>query len=228
MDKRQIFFMLMTILMISGCQVNKRVSGKMSLNEAELAFSLITPISIDNATLLETAINYDRTVNKNIQSYPNTTSIVNFGSYISLAKVITAPIKSNKLVIESYVTSTSTDERYLFYPVISVFDNQKNRIDLIKPRYEFEFNDNVLTNHFLLPPETAYILIHSTPEFTGMSFTESNAVYKTSLIDPTAVAIATSVVTSVFVPATGNSQKLTPIYTDFILSNIGNIKIISP
>lgn len=67
MDKRQIFFMLMTILIISGCQVNKRVSGKMSLNEAELAFSLITPISIDNATLLETAINYDRTVNKNIQ-----------------------------------------------------------------------------------------------------------------------------------------------------------------
>lgn len=142
--------------MISGCQVNKRVSGKMSLNEAELAFSLITPISIDNATLLETAINYDRTVNKNIQLYPNTSSIVNFGSYISLAKVITAPIKSNKLVIESYVTSTSTDERYLFYPVITVFDNQKNRIDLIKPRYEFEFNDNVLTNHFLLPPETAY------------------------------------------------------------------------
>lgn len=228
MNKRKTVLILMTILIIPSCQVNKRLHTNMSLNETELILSLTNPISIDNVSLLDKATNYEKSVNKNIKLFPNTTSIIDFGPYISLAKAITPPIKGNELVIESYVTSTPTGELYLFYPVITVFDNQKKRISLVKPRYEFEFNDNVLRNHFLLPPGTTYILIHTTPEFTGMSFTESNVKYKAPMIDPTAVAIATSVVTGVLVPAVGNPTRFTPTYTDFTLSIIGNIKIVSP
>lgn len=219
---------LTVTLLVSACQVNKRVKSKVSLIEVEHTLSLTNQISINDVTLLNVASETEKLKNKLIQFTPNHTTFINFGSYSSLAKVITVPINDNRLVIESYVTSTKTGELYLFYPVLTVFDNQKKYISLIKPRYEFEFNDNILRNHFTLPPDTKYIIIHTTPEFTGMSFTESNVKFKGPLIDPTGIAVATSVVTGVLVPVVGNPTRFTPTYTDFTLSIIGNIKIVSP
>lgn len=228
MNIRHTIIFLTVTLLVSACQVNKRVNSKVSLIEVEQTLSLTNQISIDDVTLLDDAEESENLKNKLIQFTPNNTNFINFGSYSSLAKVITVPLDDNHLVIESYVTSTDTGELYLFYPVITVFDNQKKLISLVKPRYEFEFNDNVLRNHFTLPKDTKYIIIHTTPEFTDMSFTESNVEFKGPLIDPTGIAVATSIVTGVLVPVEGNPTRFTPTYTDFTLSIIGNIKIVSP
>ena len=79
------------------------------------------------------------------------------------------------IVIKSYVISPKAGPKYLFYPVITSYDEQLNKIAEILPLYEFVFKDNILTNTFNMPQKSKYLLIHSKPKFMGMEFSESDS-----------------------------------------------------
>jgi hypothetical protein len=95
---------------------------------------------------------------------------------VGQAKTLSAPFVldsqgSGRLVIKSYPTKVG-NERSLFYPIVSIVDNDYSIRATLKPKYEFDFAKNTLTNEFSLPPNTRLILIHTSPEYFKHSFGE--------------------------------------------------------
>jgi hypothetical protein len=221
-----IFIIIVIWCLTSACQINKRVTSNTSISHAEMLFSQQVHVPMGEASVLNKAYKYNKHSSKILGIYPSTAELVNFGTFISPAKAVMLPENIEHLVIESYVTSASSGQMFLFYPVITAFDEEKNLIGLIKPRYEFNFEENVLQNQFFIPEKARYILIHTTPEFTGMSFTESNANFKRSLITSESVLIASSVVVGVPISLNTGTTTYLPEYSDFSLAIIGNIKLL--
>jgi hypothetical protein len=99
-------------------------------------------------------------------------------------KIVAIPVCTNssngkKLNINSYVVSSSSGERYLYYPVVSLV-NEKNEVtETIMPTYEFKFKNNVLTNEIIIPPGVSKYIIHTIPNVTDYSFDnrKSNSQY---------------------------------------------------
>ncbi|ABE54191.1 hypothetical protein Sden_0903 [Shewanella denitrificans OS217] len=220
--------LIIMMLFLSACQLNKRVKSHTSIAQAEQMFNQRVPIAVTNLALFNNAYEHKKGSSGVLGIFPDTATLVNFDTYLSPAKVVILPHNTKNIIIQSYVSSASNGAMFLFYPLITAFDNDKRQLAQIKPRYEFEFDKNVLSNQFVLPEKTRYILIHTTPEFTGMSFTESNANYKVSLLNSEAIMVASAVVTGIPLASTAGPTTYLPEYADFNLAIIGNIKLIIP
>ena len=96
---------------------------------------------------------------------------------IDQAKTLSAPFVldsrgSGRLVVKSYPTSVG-NAGSLFYPIVSIVDDDYSIRATLKPKYEFNFASNTLTNEFTLPPNARFILIHTSPEYFKYSFGET-------------------------------------------------------
>lgn len=212
-------------LLMTGCQVNKRVKSPMSLADANSAYTQREATPLSDTSFCDNAMALSSAQNKQLSMLPGQTLLLDFGEYQSPARVIEIDAGVHELAIESYVSSHKSDNAFLFYPVITALDAQRSVLGLVKPRYEFEFNDNVLSNHFSLPAATRYILIHTSPEYLGMSFSQSNPEVVHTYSSPTGMAIGLSRAFASYFPSMGTSASHTADYSDFYFSNIGHIKL---
>lgn len=212
------------LLFMSGCQVNKKVSSTFSVVQIERELKSIAPVDLRSESLFYKSRKVKSSGTEMIAVLPGLAKLVNFGSYLSPAMAFELTDSTNVLVIESYVTSTPEGSLHLFYPVLSIFDKDLVFLGEVKPDYEFAFTDNVLKNRFTLPTGTHYVIAHTMPEFTGMSFSESKPEYSSdSNVNDYVQAVAIGVMTGTAV----FNNKLSINYADFTISNFGHIKILN-
>lgn len=188
--------------------------GKLVLNVNSLTTSKIKLMDVNQ--LKSRFIHID---SENCQMY-------DFGGFISPAVVV--PFKSNvldKLIVKSHVVKSKDKQLFLFYPVITVLSEDAKVISEVLPLYEFDFERNVLTNTFLLPPNSEYVLIHTKPEFTGMEFEESlggggnNSIGLTVGLAVIAGPVGGAIGGAIAASSGGGSAG------EFIFSNAGSIRL---
>ncbi|MCL1038683.1 hypothetical protein L2750_16260 [Shewanella submarina] len=216
--------MLFAALLVTGCQVNKRVLSPITLEEAHTAFSSQAAVPVSETGFCDNAADLTSTTNKRLGMLPGQALMLDFGEYQSPTRVVRVGDDVQNLVIESYV-STKSDQAFLFYPVITALDENRQNIGQLKPRYEFEFVDNVLSNHFTLPENARYLLVHTSPEYVGMSFSESSPRVMHTYSEPTGIAMGLSIALGRYFPSLGTSFSHTADYANFQFSNIGHIKL---
>jgi hypothetical protein len=96
--------------------------------------------------------------------------ILGDGPLLAVPMVLDAS-KPRTLKIRSYVTLGEDGSASLFYPVLSFVDAQFRVVQTIKPKYEFAFTDNVLTNEFDVPQGMERVLVHSADAVLRDAFT---------------------------------------------------------
>ena len=217
--------LLILALLMTGCQVNKRIKSPVSPADAQAAFKLEPPTPLSDTSFCDNAAELTAATNKRLGMLPGQTFMIDFGEYQSPARVIRLNEDVDSLVIKSYV-SAKADKAFLFYPVITALDEHRQVVEQLKPRYEFEFVDNVLSNHFTLPRNSRYLLIHTSPEYVGMSFSESHPSVMHTYSDPTGIAMGLSIALGRYFSSLGTSISHTADYANFQFSNIGHIKLV--
>jgi hypothetical protein len=158
---RSIYFLIYLAMLVAGCAPSTNVLHETSENVDT------KPVSIQEA--FRDADKYrlgtDITVaagqvplitldNNNLLVIP----IINDGS------------KPHTMKVMSYVTRKNDGSNILFYPVLSFVDQNFRVILTVKPKYEFKFNQNVLTNEFDVPAGIERIIIRTDQEFIQKSF----------------------------------------------------------
>lgn len=79
-------------------------------------------------------------------------------------------LKPHTMKVMSYVSRKTDGSYILFYPVLSLVDKDFHAYLTVKPKYEFAFHDNVLTNEFEIPAGVGMVLIHTDQEYYPGSF----------------------------------------------------------
>jgi hypothetical protein len=158
---RSISFLVLFAMLVAGCAsstkvlhetttkvASKLVSIQEAFREAD-AYRLGTDISV--ATGQVPLVSLD---NNNLFVIP----IINDGS------------RPHTMKVKSYVTRKHDGSYILFYPVLSFVDQSFRAYLTVKPKYEFVFNQNVLTNEFEVPAGIQRLLIRTDQEFLRGSF----------------------------------------------------------
>lgn len=80
------------------------------------------------------------------------------------------------LIVRSTVVRLSRKDFVLFYPLVTLVAEDFTVGEPLRPRFEFAFARNELTNEFTIPAGTLRLLVHSAPEFFDSDFTSSTAL----------------------------------------------------
>lgn len=168
-------FSILIILATSGCSTLHNKYQSDSISDLNSAFKT-KPTTQPSEAILSLSKN-GSLVAEGETYYINssTAEIVKFEAFTSPALLAMLEIPVNNIIIKSYVISPNIGPKYLFYPIITSYDEKFNKISEVLPLYEFVFEDNILTNTFKIPSKSKYVLIHSKPKFMGMEFSESDA-----------------------------------------------------
>ena len=78
--------------------------------------------------------------------------------------------RPHTMKVMSYVARKNDGSYILFYPVLSLIDETFNSYLTLKPKYEFDFNENILTNEFEIPAGVQRIMIHTDEQYYPDSF----------------------------------------------------------
>lgn len=78
-----------------------------------------------------------------------------------------------ELTVRSFVVRDAGGKFKLFYPVVSVVDEAGAVLQTLRPRFEFRFENAVLTNEFAIPEGAARLLVHTRKEFYESEFESS-------------------------------------------------------
>ncbi|WP_133406979.1 hypothetical protein [Parashewanella tropica] len=220
-----------SILILTGCVSVPTYKSKSTYQQAQTSCIQKTALSVNDHTIQRlNLVNLKRLNKKYFEINNKTCQLVNYGDYKSASIAFELNEKrNNTLVINSQVVKSKDKKFYLFYPVITTLDSKYEKIQEILPKYEFQFKDNVLTNTFKLPESTKYILVHTKPEFTGMTFDESTVRYE-SANKLSGLAVALAVVGGAAGGAVGGAINADNSYVQqrsdtFTFSNAGAIKV---
>jgi hypothetical protein len=149
-------------LLVTGCGTPKVASegpsvgaGAVSIQEA---FNEAGPLA--------------RIAGRDIVVAPGRTPVVKIdGTELLVVPVVLDGSGPNTLKISSRVARTESGAYVLFYPVISFLDQEFQVYRTLKPKCEFAFSKNVLTNEFDVPAGVERLLIRTDREFLDGAFT---------------------------------------------------------
>lgn len=162
------------IILLAACSSVTRVHQKHSVKDLTEAYSQMSSVELENVSLNVEIFSVSSFEGNTYYFNPETAKLVDFGAYKSPAILVRHDRnEGNVIVIRSYVVKSKETPLYLFYPIITALDIEGNKIAEVLPKYEFSFYENVLKNEFAVPESTEFIVVHTSPSFTGMSFNES-------------------------------------------------------
>lgn len=161
---------ILSFLTLVGCATAQYEYQEGSLEQLDSGYTSKSVLSAKQA--IEKFVSNNNVISLGKKTYINekTAEVVMFDGYKSPSLVAMVDNGISQLFISSYVVTPDNGSMYLFYPVLTAFDSDKNRISEILPKYEFDFKNNVLINSFTIPPKSRFILVHSKPKYIGMKF----------------------------------------------------------
>lgn len=205
----RILVILVTFAVAQGCTPT-RARQNVTLEGINQAFSSKDSVPLDRIGSELASMPILELTKRRIEIDPMSAQIVQFDGFRSPAILVDLGEKAKSdLKIESFVTQGGGGHLYLFYPIITTLGPKLVPIMTVLPRYEFDFNENVLTNEFAIPSGVRYILIHTSPDYVRMSFNESKQY--PSKIGPGIAAAVGGLVGGVIISAVeSNEQKRAP------------------
>jgi hypothetical protein len=124
------------------------------------------------------ALPLDKLVNRNLSFYPGQSSVVEFGSdHLFVMPVNLDPARRHVVTIRSFVVQTSDGAFVLFYPLLSLVDESYKVQRTLKPKFEFAFENNILTNEFEVGPGVDRMLIRTDAEYFRGPFEGTTSTY---------------------------------------------------
>jgi hypothetical protein len=165
---RTIFFLVLFSMLAAGCAPPIKMLHEASTNISS------SPISIQEA--FRDAEIYRLSESTNISVSIGQVPLVNLGNNnLLVIPVINDGSKPHTVKVKSYVTRKNDGSYILFYPILSFVDQNFHAYLTVKPKYEFAFHENVLTNEFEIPPGVERLLIHTDQEYFRGSFEGSTS-----------------------------------------------------
>jgi len=127
-------------------------------------------VSIEAAFAKSKALPAGKTAIK-VEAYPERLPVITIGDQ----KLIVVPLANleggpRSLAVRSYVIRLDDGSYGMFYPVVSLIDNDFRISQTLTPKYEFAFDGTSLLNEFDVPAGTARLLIHTDQRFHRGSF----------------------------------------------------------
>lgn len=158
---RSIYFLIFLAMLLAGCAPSTNVLHETSANVDT------KPVSIQEAFKAANIYRLGTDITVAVGQVP----LVSLGNNNQLViPIINDGSKPHTMKVMSYVTRKNDGSNILFYPVLSFVDQNFQVILTVKPKYEFKFNQNVLTNEFDVPAGIERIIIRTDQEFIQKSF----------------------------------------------------------
>lgn len=156
---------------IAGC-VTTRASVETSQASAtnlsiEVAASGLTPIEQAFATAMPVRFGVK---GNRVEVYPTKFPVIEVGGQHVLAVPVLTDGKVTKLMVRSYIVRGADGAHTMFYPIISLVDNEFRIYRTLKPKYEFALDGDTLLNEFDIPAGTNRLIVHTDQEFFHSSF----------------------------------------------------------
>lgn len=109
----------------------------------------------------------DKEMKRAVLVAQSTSTYTNFGGYNSYSYpvVFDTVLSAQEFLINSYMIKPEKGKKYIFYPIATAFDDDKNPLGTLLPTNESKIKGNTIKNRFLLPEGTKYLLIHTDPRF---------------------------------------------------------------
>lgn len=150
-------------MLVAGCAPSTKV-----LKVASNNFSS-TPVSVQEA--FSGAESSHLGAGTNISVSMGQVPLVNLGNNNQFViPLLIDGSRAHTMKVMSYVTRKKDGSYVLFYPVLSFVDQDFHAYLTVKPKYEFAFHENVLTNEFEIPSGVERLLIHTGQEYCPGSF----------------------------------------------------------
>jgi hypothetical protein len=132
----KIEFLLVVTFVLFGCASVHYEYQKATISELRSGFEDKTSIAPTDE--ITTSINKGTLLKEQHIYFVNTQTAdrVRFDTYSSPSLVAQLDKPTSQITIKSYVVKPDNGEQYLFYPVITSFDSNFNKIAEILPQYE--------------------------------------------------------------------------------------------
>lgn len=160
---RSILFIVFFAMLVAGCAPSTKV-----LKEASANFNS-NPVSVQEAFREAEASHLGAGTNISVST--GQVPVVNLGNN----KLFVIPLlidgsRSHTMKVVSYVTRKKDGAYILFYPILAFVDQDFHAYLTVKPKYEFAFHENALTNEFEIPMGVERLLIHTGQEYYPGAF----------------------------------------------------------
>ena len=160
---RTIIFLVLFSMLAAGCAPPIKRLHEISPNVP------LNPISIEDA--FKERETFHLRDGANISVSTGQVPLVNLGNNnLLVVPVFNDGSKPHTVKVKSYVTRKDDGSYILFYPILSFIDQNFHAYLTVKPKYEFAFHENVLTNEFEIPAGVERLLIHTDKEFFDGEF----------------------------------------------------------
>jgi hypothetical protein len=160
---RSISFIILFAMLMEGC-----ASSIIALHEASTN-TASKPVSIQEA--FSGAEKHHFGMHTNIYVSTGQVPLVSLDNYnLLVIPLLNDGSRPHTIKVKSYVARKNDGTSILFYPVLSFVDQSFHVYLTVKPKYEFVFDKNVLTNEFEVPAGVERLLIHTDKEFFRGSF----------------------------------------------------------
>lgn len=95
----------------------------------------------------------------------STSVLTNFGDYTSYAYPVEFEnaLYSQIIQVNGYLIKPPKGKKYILYPIITAFDQDKNLLGTLLPASKSEISGNTIENFFSVQTGTKYLLIHTDP-----------------------------------------------------------------
>jgi|GEM_PF-2468436 len=95
----------------------------------------------------------------------STSALTNFGDYTSYAYPVEFEnaLSSQVVQVNGYLIKPPSGKKYILYPIITAFDQDKNFLGTLLPTSKSEISGNTIENFFSIQAGTKYLLIHTDP-----------------------------------------------------------------
>ena len=127
------------------------------------------PVAMQEA--FASAQRLDTLANRNLAIYSGQTPVVEFGSDRLFVIPVTLDASRRHVIkVRSFIVRTPEGEFRLYYPLLSLIDDGYQVRQTLKPKVEFAFEDNRLTNEFEVGPGVERLLIRTDSEYFRGTF----------------------------------------------------------
>jgi hypothetical protein len=134
------------------------------------SFSRTEPVSIQAAFTTAKPVRQGQ-ASTDIQLGPGVAPLVKLNTQTLLVvPVVSDGVETRQLKLRSFIVRLSDGSYAMFYPIVSLVDENFEVVRTLKPEHEFAFDGNTLLNTFELPAATKRLLIHTDEEFFRSAF----------------------------------------------------------
>jgi len=107
-----------------------------------------------------------------------TSTLTNFGDFTSYSFPVEfdAALSAQIIQVNGYMIKPEKGKKYILYPIITAFNQEKNVLGTLFPDTKSEIRGNVIENYFSLPEGVKYLLIHTHPRFVTIDMESGEKV----------------------------------------------------